>query len=152
MQLSVQGCSDKFLLDVDTSHLPADGIDEWRRSQQQKRAHLRQETASKGPKVTRPLLREERHWGMSEEEIAAEEASDWQRTVAEQTRIINFTDKQRKDHHKAYVDAREKRREEEERYERRLAEVYRQKRMQRLSKEVREKLDLERQFRERIHI
>ena len=41
---------------------------------------------------------------------------------------------------------------EADKYEQMLASVYRRKRLERLSPEVRDKIDLERQFRERIHI
>ena len=98
------------------------------------------------------MLRHERHWGLTEEEIAAREASEDEERYKQQLREINMGEKQRKNFYTQSKENKLLEAIEADKYEQMLASVYRRKRLERLSPEVRDKIDLERQFRERIHI
>lgn len=120
------------------------------RAQRRRRQQL--QALDTGPRVTRPLLRHERHWGLTEEEIAAQEASEDEERYKQQLREINMGEKQRKNFYTQSKENKLLEAIEADKYEQMLASVYRRKRLERLSPEVRDKIDLERQFRERIHI
>ena len=117
-----------------------------------RRESERQQALETGPTVTRRLLREEACWGLSEEEAAARQEAEDEERMTLQLKKINMGEKQRKKHYQALKDTAKLEQEEAEKYEQTLAAVYRQKRLQRLSPQLRQKIDLESQLRERIHI
>ena len=151
--MSVQHCGEKFLFHVQTAHLNESGMREWlEQDRAQRRRRQQLQALDTGPRVTRPLLRHERHWGLTEEEIAAREASEDEERYKQQLREINMGEKQRKNFYTQSKENKLLEAIEADKYEQMLASVYRRKRLERLSPEVRDKIDLERQFRERIHI
>ena len=100
----------------------------------------------------RPLLKRELRWHMTSEELDKMAATEREERIKQEERIMNFTDKQRRKYNE---EMKERKREEEEataRYEAKLAHEYRKLRLQRLSPEVRDQIDLEERVRDPIHI
>lgn len=152
-ELSVAGCSERFLVHVPTLGMTSAEVEEWAESYKHEREKSEEEMkALAGTTTTRPLLKRELLWHMSQEEFDRLESQDRQRLVAEEKRLISLGDKTRRKYKEQERLTRQEEKEQEVIYEQRLANEYRKQRLTRLSDEVRREIDLDTQFRDRVHV
>ena len=151
--LSAEGCSERFGLHLPTLGMTEGEATQWfedDRKQREETVMKREVTAH--VQTMRPLLKRELRWHMTSEELDKMAATEREERIKQEERIMNFTDKQRRKYNE---EMKERKREEEEataRYEAKLAHEYRKLRLQRLSPEVRDQIDLEERVRDPIHI